>query len=941
MALILTITQAGRVALVNAQNTGTAPVVIAQAGLSAQAFTPDTGMTALPGEHRRLATMSGDVTADDTIHLIIRDEGTDVFTVRSVGLYLGDGTLFAVYSQPAVLLEKSAQAIMLLAVEVRFEDIAATSLTFGNANFLNPPATTERLGVVELATLAETIAGTDDRRTPAAKMVKDAVFAWLDSRFGVNNASIWHPANDGAGSGLDADLLDGRDGSYYADISGRLGFTPLNRAGDTALGRMILTAPVGVNSPIATTSQYLGQMEVRASGSGAAMIAFHRPQQYAAYLGVDTDNVLRFGGWSAGAVAHTLWHSGNDGAGSGLDADQLDGQDGSYYANVPARLGYTPLNRAGDTMTGSLSISHAGSPTLTLSSVGRASARLAMQGDGNVVLYRGDTGGEVPVWNVAAQSGPFNIAMPITRSGFRVWDAANDGAGSGLDADLLDGQDGSYYANVPARLGFTPANRAGDTFTGPIRRDAGYYLDFVDGSPLINFDGNDFLAFDRAGDILSATIGGQVRMRMRAAGNLEFLGTASMTFNGAPIWHSGNDGSGSGLDADLLDGQDGSYYANVPARLGFTPANRAGDSFTGNIAVDRPGEASISLNATGSVIAKLVAQGDGTIALYRNSGGADVPVFGASQSGVFNVSMSITRAGFSVWDAGNDGAGSGLDADLLDGQQGSYYANVPARLGFTPANRAGDSFTGNITVDRAGEAAISLNATGSVIAKLVAQGDGTIALYRNNGGADAPVFGVSQTGVFNIAMPLTRAGFAVWDAANDGSGSGLDADLLDGQHGSYYTDITGRLGYVPLNAAAYTAADILAKLATVDGAGSGLDADLLDGNQASAFAKMADFTNDFSSAGWRKLPDGTIEQWCISAVQQSVETAIFVTFPIQFPNAVLDVQLTTRVDQHSSENDMWYQLVGDPQLNGCTVARARSDSDNDRPSYCRIRAIGR
>jgi len=52
----------------------------------------------------------------------------------------------------------------------------------------------------------------------------------------------------------------------------------------------------------------------------------------------------------------------------------------------------------------------------------------------------------------------------------------------------------------------------------------------------------------------------------------------------------------------------------------------------------------------------------------------------------------------------------------------------------------------------------------------------------------------------------------------DGSGSGLDADLLDGQHGAYY-----------LPAATYTAADALAKIKTVDGAGSGLDAELLAG----------------------------------------------------------------------------------------------------------------
>jgi hypothetical protein len=42
-----------------------------------------------------------------------------------------------------------------------------------------------------------------------------------------------------------------------------------------------------------------------------------------------------------------------------------------------------------------------------------------------------------------------------------------------------------------------------------------------------------------------------------------------------------------------------------------------------------------------------------------------------------------------------------------------------------------------------------------------------------------------------------------------------------------------------LNAAAYTAADVLAKLLTVDGSGSGLDADLLDGQHASAFASAS------------------------------------------------------------------------------------------------------
>lgn len=54
----------------------------------------------------------------------------------------------------------------------------------------------------------------------------------------------------------------------------------------------------------------------------------------------------------------------------------------------------------------------------------------------------------------------------------------------------------------------------------------------------------------------------------------------------------------------------------------------------------------------------------------------------------------------------------------------------------------------------------------------------------------------------------------------DGAGSGLDADKLDGQEGSYY-----------LPASSYTAADVLTKLLTVDGAGSGIDADRLEGKR--------------------------------------------------------------------------------------------------------------
>lgn len=48
-----------------------------------------------------------------------------------------------------------------------------------------------------------------------------------------------------------------------------------------------------------------------AGGTNASFMTFHRPGAYGIKLGLDTDNVMKIGGWSAGANAWVLWHSGN------------------------------------------------------------------------------------------------------------------------------------------------------------------------------------------------------------------------------------------------------------------------------------------------------------------------------------------------------------------------------------------------------------------------------------------------------------------------------------------------------------------------------------------------------------------------------------------------------------------------------------------------------
>lgn len=237
MSLVFQTTNAGRAALVNAQNTGTLPVVVTQIGITATAFTASASATALPGELKRLTTFGASSVADDIIHVTMRDDSASVYDLRGFALYLEDGTLFGLYGQADPILQKSASATALLSADVKFADIAATDITFGETSFQNPPATTTVQGVVELATDAEVATGTDTQRAVTPKGLR----ALLDSRFGsgapsafvkgllsLTTAALMRAAleiksaalkDEGAGNGLDADKLDGKEGSYYLDWS--------------------------------------------------------------------------------------------------------------------------------------------------------------------------------------------------------------------------------------------------------------------------------------------------------------------------------------------------------------------------------------------------------------------------------------------------------------------------------------------------------------------------------------------------------------------------------------------------------------------------------------------------------------------------------------------------------------------------------------------------
>ena len=162
--LVLVLTDIGYQRLAEAQSGGALDLTIATLGLTNQAFVATRALTALPGEFRRVADVSGAPVGDNIVHLLMRDSAAIAYQARGFGLFLADGSLFASYGQADTLFEKSAAATFHCAIDFAFESADVDAITFGATNFLNPPATTATAGVAAIATQAIVDTGADNSR---------------------------------------------------------------------------------------------------------------------------------------------------------------------------------------------------------------------------------------------------------------------------------------------------------------------------------------------------------------------------------------------------------------------------------------------------------------------------------------------------------------------------------------------------------------------------------------------------------------------------------------------------------------------------------------------------------------------------------------------------------------------------------------------------------
>ncbi|SEM52729.1 phage tail-collar fiber domain-containing protein [Halomonas caseinilytica] len=845
MALNLTVTDAGRAEIINASNTGTAQVTVTHVALGRAGYQPTPDQTTLQDEIKRVDTIAGDVVADDTISVTVKDEGADAYSVHEIGLISDQGTLLAVAAQDAAIIEKTRDATLLLVSDLVLKDLDANSVTFGDVVFLNPPATETVKGVVELADETEALRGDDAKRAITPARVHQAF-----RQYGL-----------------------GGSGAHVTDVSA------ITESGFYALYR-------------STEDAFPGQK------SGDTLLHVSWGSGHHAQIGISQNNELFFryqdnGTWKGW---NKVWHARNMGPGSGLNADMVDGIQASELLtkegtqtitltgekdalrilkssqNMDATAG---LLLTADNDGGQLDVAFElrGAPDATgideSAHNNSAHTRFAILGSGETLI--GYTQLEANGYRIGNLPGGAMLAVngPIAVQGHVVWHAGNMGPGSGLNADKLDGQHIGYFRNANnLNAGMVPLSRL------PMGPGKGLDADTVDGlhatffapienanliNPDINsaaartitFDNREAntlagsdgtLAYDASQGLLifrDQQIGDASgagfytvldRSNIRGGDNIVLSGNTPNETGTTPLTIDVKQGPGSGLNADAVDGLHGDQLLRSDANQSM----KAGASTVLKILSDGGGKSQLALHSeggqgTGQLYVGqnethgggIEYNGDGQpettgagsdyVTLFRRSSGVDYwTARNKYNTNAWEFRVTPNVNGNDVWHQGNMGPGSRLNADMVDGKHASQFLRSDVANPSIPLeNKEQQDITvdGEIFWDKsAGIYIQSSNANHNRPALAWTSANVTIGngLSVNYDSEDKPSLNIPQ-----------------------GSASGLNADLLDGYHAQFFRDAGNLInGTLPKGR--------LAGTYNINIAGS---ADQLDGKHASSFVR--------------------------------------------------------------------------------------------------------
>ena len=325
---------------------------------------------------------------------------------------------------------------------------------------------------------------------------------------------------------------------------------------------------------------------------------------------------------------------------------------------------------------------------------------------------------------------------------------------------------------------------------------ADYIGHLYDTDTRIGFPGNNYIRFEAGGTTAMNIYSSDVRLSTLLMPNTDSsidIGTNTVRFRNAYVDTYYGDGSNltgiSGVSianqsdnrlitatgtTDALNAESGLTYNGTTLQLAAADDIRiAGGSWTG----EYTGGIKIQPDASNAYF-----QYHGSL-FFRNSGGANRFQLDSGGNGTFTGSVTAT-GGFS---------GSGAS---LSSVNAATLANVS--IGSLLRSDAADSFNSTLTYSgSAGGVPIDFASNDGypsvrVIRNNTSSGsyaDGMYIGYSNQNNGVTRIYGGGATSgalTVNGASDVRINGNTVWNAGNDGSGSGLDSDTVDGIHASSF-----------------------------------------------------------------------------------------------------------------------------------------------------------
>jgi len=497
---------------------------------------------------------------------------------------------------------------------------------------------------------------------------------------------------------------------------------------------------------------------------------------------------LQSNGGSLQRGGNTVWDAGTDGAGSGLDADLLDGVQGSSYLRSDTN----------DTLTGDLTLN------------GRLVANHGAAPATGANYFFSDDGSTTTIGTAAT----LRVANDGGNAAYSVFEAES-GSGS-----IRLANDGKFYVTGEARFSNFVRTDISSTADGYMGEAFNAYFGLKHSDQTFN---SEYMIISRDQDtFISASSGYKVRLRYGGNDSTNELqigsGNDALTWRGNKVFHAGNDGSGSSLDADTVDGIQASSFLR----------SDADDTTSGQLRITYSNIYPLNIDSANN--GKIVLQGSNDPYIRFRESATDKAYIQWNSNGFLEINNQETNEGlriktgnnglvftengaeYKVFHAGNDGAGSGLDADNLDSLGAHQFLRSDAAdtasgnltfNGVVAATNDGSTpdKIGNYKICRVNGAISSIDNLDSFLFSKVDgsytggtkpsgahNGVGIISMQTHTGDYFTQLALSTQTNDLFIRSANSSTSFGswekLWSEGNDGSGSGLDSDTVDGIQGA-------------------------------------------------------------------------------------------------------------------------------------------------------------